>query len=147
MKPALLVFAFVALLTCAVTARALDEQVVGGLGAEDVGARLEAINALVASGDEAALALLQSMQDGELNVTPSGRVVVVRGDKVFDAASMAPIEPVPEGLDGIIVNNRIRGALDTAIPCWCTGFPPVTASAEIADRCLCPACLAAVVSG
>ena len=115
LKPALLVFAFVAALACAVSARALDEKVVAGLGAEDVGSRLEAISALVASGEEAALALLQAMQDGEVNVTPSGRVVVVRDDKVFEAATMAPIEPAPEGLDGIVVNNRIRGALDTAI--------------------------------
>jgi len=28
---------------------------------------------------------------------------------------MAPIEPAPDGLDAIVVNNRIRGALDTAI--------------------------------
>jgi len=115
LKPALLAVAFVVALAFVVPARALDEQVVAGLGAEDVGARLQAINALVASGDEAALALLQAMQDRELNVTPSGRVVVVRDDKVFDAATMAPLEPSPEGLDAIVVNNRIRGALDTAI--------------------------------
>jgi len=115
LKPVLLVFAFVAALACTAAARALDEQVVAGLGAEDMGTRLQAINALVASGEEAALALLQAMQDGEVNVTPSGRVVVVRDDKVFEAATMAPIESAPEGLDGIVVNNRIRGALDTAI--------------------------------
>jgi urea transport system permease protein len=115
LKPALLVSVFVAALACAATARALDEQLVARLGAEDVGARLEAINALVASGDEAALALLQAMQNGQVKLTLSGRVVVARGDKVFNAATMAPIEPAPEGLEGIVVNNRIRGALDTAI--------------------------------
>ena len=115
MKPALLVSAFLAALACAATARALDEEVVARLGSEDVGVRLEAINALVASGDEAAPALLQAMQDGQVKLTLSGRVVVVRGDRVFNAATMAPIEPAPEGLEGIVVNNRIRGALDTAI--------------------------------
>ncbi len=115
MKSALLVFAFVTAIASSVTARALDGQVVAGLAAEDIATRLDSINALVASGDEAALALLQAMQNGEVNVTHSGRVVVVRDDNVFDAATMVPIEPAPEDLDGVIVNNRIRGALDTAI--------------------------------
>ena len=115
MKPISLLVALFVAIVFAATAHALDEQAAAGLGAEDVGARLEAINALVATGDEAALALLQAMQDGELNVTPSGRVVIVRDGKILNAITMATLEPVPEEIDSIVVNNRIRGALETAI--------------------------------
>ncbi len=94
---------------------ALDAQVVTKLGAEDVAAKVEAIDALVATGDEAALALLQAMQDGEVAVAGGGRVVVSRDDKVFDAATMMPIEPAPEAIESIVLNNRVRSRLDRAI--------------------------------
>lgn len=96
-------------------AHALDSQVVTKLGTEDVAARVEAIDALVATGDEAALALLQAMQDGEVGVAGTGRVVITRGDKVFDAATMTPIEPAPEAIESIVLNNRVRSRLDRAI--------------------------------
>jgi urea transport system permease protein len=94
---------------------ALDAQTVAKLGSEDANAKNEAVNALVASGDEAALALLLSVQAGEASVTPAGRVVIVKGDQVFDAASMAPISPPPEQIESIVINNRMRGTLDAAI--------------------------------
>ena len=49
---------------------ALDAQTVGKLGSEDANTKNEAVNALVASGDEAALALLLSVQAGEASVRP-----------------------------------------------------------------------------
>ncbi|MFP5340940.1 MAG: urea ABC transporter permease subunit UrtB, partial [Gammaproteobacteria bacterium] len=76
---------------------------------------LAAIDALVASGDEAALTLLQAMLDGELHATPEGTIILFRDDQAFDAATMTPIDPVPEDYDGLIVNNRIRAQLDRAI--------------------------------
>jgi urea transport system permease protein len=94
---------------------ALDAQTVAKLGSEDANTKNEAVNALVASGDESALALLLSVQAGEASVTPAGRVVIVKGEQVFDAATMAPITPPPEQLESIVLNNRMRGTLDAAI--------------------------------
>ncbi|HEX4986320.1 MAG TPA: urea ABC transporter permease subunit UrtB [Burkholderiales bacterium] len=94
---------------------ALDAQTVARLGAGDIGTKIEAVNALAASGDEAALDLLQALQSGDASVTPAGRVVVARGDQVLDAATMAPIVPAPEQAEPVVVNNRLRGALDAAI--------------------------------
>ena len=102
-------------LACTNAAGALDVQTVAKLGAEDANAKNEAVNSLVASGDEAALALLQSVQAGEANVTPTGRVVIVKGSQVFDAATMAPIVPPPDQFESIVINNRLRGTLDAAV--------------------------------
>lgn len=115
LKSLLRIIALVAALACSGPVRALDAQTVAGLGADDIGTRLAAIDALVASGDEAALTLLQAMLDGELNATPDGQIILVRDDQVFDAATMAPIEPAPGDYVGLIVNNRIRAQLDRAI--------------------------------
>ncbi len=105
----------IAALACTNAAGALDEQTVAKLGADDANAKNEAVNALVASGDEAALALLLSVQAGEASVTPAGRVVIVKGDQVFDAATMAPITPPPDQFESIVINNRLRGTLDAAV--------------------------------
>jgi len=94
---------------------ALDAQTVAKLGAEDAAAKVEAVHALVASGDEEALALLQAVQAGEVAVTPEGRVVVIHGDQAFDAASRIAIAPFPEQFETIVINNRLRSALEGAI--------------------------------
>jgi urea transport system permease protein len=94
---------------------ALDPQIIARLGAEDPGARIEAIHALVATGDEAALDLLQALQDGNASVTPAGQVVFAKGDNIIDAATLTVLTPAPEALEPIVVNNRLRGALDAAL--------------------------------
>lgn len=103
------------MLACTSAFAALDPQTVAGLGSEDANTKNDAVNALVASGDEAALELLLSVQAGDASVTPSGRVVIVRGDEVLDAATMAPITPAPTQLESIVINNRMRGTLNAAI--------------------------------
>jgi len=115
LKAVLLSVAVVVALACTNAARALDAQTVARLGADDANARIESVNALVASGDEAALALLQSVQAGEASVTPTGRVVIVRGSEVFDAATMTTIVPPPDQLESMVINNRLRGTLDAAV--------------------------------
>ena len=115
LKAALINVALIAALACTNATAALDARTVAKLGAEDAGAKVEAINALVASGDEAALILLQALQAGEAGVTPAGRIVIVKGAQAFDAVTMAPIAPPPEQFENIVINNRLRGALDAAL--------------------------------
>ena len=115
LKAGLLTAALLAVLAFTNADAALDVQTVAKLGSDDATTRIEAVNALVASGDEAALALLQSVQAGEASVTPAGRVVIVKGDQVFDAATMAPITPPPDQFESIVLNNRMRGTLDAAV--------------------------------
>ncbi|MEO8164207.1 MAG: urea ABC transporter permease subunit UrtB [Betaproteobacteria bacterium] len=115
MKVALLIIALIVVLPGAHALAALDVATVTQLGSDDTNIRNDAVNALVASGDEAALALLLAVQAGEGSVTAAGRVVIVRGEQVFDAATMAPITPPPEHFESIVINNRLRGTLAAAV--------------------------------
>ncbi len=115
LKAVFVIAALVAVFAMTNARAALDVPTVTQLGSDDTNIRNDAVNALVASGDEAALALLLAVQAGEASVTPAGQVVLVQGDQVFDAASMTPITPPPEQYEGIVINNRLRGTLAAAV--------------------------------
>ncbi|HVK53801.1 MAG TPA: urea ABC transporter permease subunit UrtB, partial [Burkholderiales bacterium] len=76
--------------------------------------KVEAINALVAAGDNSALPLLQAFSDGQLQ-SANGKAFIVKDSIVIDAATGKTITPAPDGLEDIMVNNRIRRTLDSAI--------------------------------
>ena len=95
-------------------AHALDPAAVRQLAAEDGDTKLAAINRLVTEGDVAAIPLFQAMQDDALQIF-NGRVVIVTESDVKDAVTGEAVSAPPDRLESIIVNNRIRGALDTAI--------------------------------
>ena len=95
-------------------AHALDAEVVKQLAADDNEAKIEAINKLVAEGDPAAVPLLKAMQEAALQLAGS-RLVIVGDDAVKDAVSGQTIEPAPEKLETVIINNRVRGVLDSAV--------------------------------
>jgi urea transport system permease protein len=94
---------------------ALPADVVKALAFGDGDAKGKAIGDLVASGDRAALPLLQAMIDGEVQTVGEDRVLIVKGDTATDAITGAAVAPLPEGRDDVIVNNRLRRTLATAI--------------------------------
>jgi urea transport system permease protein len=96
-------------------ALALDPAVVTQLGAGEVAARVQAIEALTRSADPAGLPLLEAMRAGNLAVTPSGQVLIVEGESVKDAATFTPIEPAPGEYESVMINNRVRGQIDAAL--------------------------------
>jgi urea transport system permease protein len=95
-------------------AHALDPATVAKLASDDGGARFEAIDALAASGEETALRLLQALANGEVHVTPDSRVIIV-SDQVLDAVTLAPIDPAPDQYEAVILNNRMRARIESAI--------------------------------
>ncbi len=97
-----------------VPAQALDPDAVSGLASEDMAKRTEAIDAIAASGDETAREFLQTLLDGEVYVTEQGQIVLEHDD-VVDAITLEPLDPQPDYYDSVIVNNRMRGKLQTAI--------------------------------
>jgi urea transport system permease protein len=107
-------FLWLCLTAATPAALALDAATVRQLAAEESDAKLDAINKLVASGDPAALPVLKAMQDDTLQ-TFDGRVVIVAPEGVRDAASGEALNVPAERLEAIVINNRIRGALDTAM--------------------------------
>jgi urea transport system permease protein len=94
---------------------ALDRAIVDRLASDDMMEKLGAIEEIAVSGETAALVLLQAMQNGEIYLAEDGRAVIVSEDVLLDAATMQTIEPAPEAFAPVIVNNRIRARLQTAI--------------------------------
>jgi urea transport system permease protein len=78
-------------------------------------ARSKAIATVVASGDAGALALLQAVQDGEVKTVGEDRVLLIKGEEATDLATGQAVKPIPDNLDDIVVNNRLRRELGTGI--------------------------------
>src|SRR5712692_4702093 len=102
-------------------ARAADlAAAVAGLGGDSFAAKEKAIVALGKTGDPHAVPILQALGDDRLRVAPDGRIVVlptVGGTaRLTDAASGEELKDLaPDSLDRIIVNNRLRGAIEAAL--------------------------------
>ncbi len=104
-------------------AAALDAAVVKKLASDDVATKVEAIGMLASAADPAALPVLEALRHGNLNVAPDGRVVILDGDSAKDAATGEALAAVPEGLEQVVVNNRVRGALESAMSAFALFSP------------------------
>jgi len=74
------------------------------LAGDDPDARVAAVAAIGALGTPEAADVLRALKDDALYLLPDGRV-----------ASLAPSVPAPEGAAVIVVNNRLRAAIETAL--------------------------------
>ena len=102
---------------------AIAPKIVHDLAFGDGDARDRAIAVLVASGDARALPLLEAWRGGAAHVDASERVVLVEGDAARDALTGAAIAPFPSNIEDVIVNNRLRRELDSAINALRLGSP------------------------
>ena len=105
---------------------ALPADVVHDLAFGEGDERAKAIATLVASGDTAALPLLQAMIDGEVQTVGDKTVLIVRNDKAVDATTGQAVTPVPENREDLVVNNRLRRTLATAIASFKLASPDRT---------------------
>jgi urea transport system permease protein len=85
------------------------------LADESAGAKLAAIDGLVASGDPRAAAILTALKDDSLAVTRQGAFVIAEGDGHVDALTGAKARVDAASLEPIPINNRIRGRIDAAL--------------------------------
>ncbi|WP_124946718.1 urea ABC transporter permease subunit UrtB [Sulfurirhabdus autotrophica] len=85
------------------------------LATGDSDEKIVAINQLVSTEHPAALPVLQALKDGELNVTDNGVLVIISNEGTLNALDHSVINPAPENVEAIMINNRIRGALDAAL--------------------------------
>jgi urea transport system permease protein len=115
MKP-LLKHALAALVLClpALAHAALDPALLQPLAGDDPDARVAAVARIAATGGSDARQVLQALLDDALVATPAGQVLIVRDDQAIDAATGKAL-PVPDGADGVVVNNRLRGAVQAAL--------------------------------
>jgi urea transport system permease protein len=92
-----------------------DAAAIKQLADEDSDRKLEAISKLVADGDAAAIPLLKALQDDSLR-NFKGQLVILTADAAAkDVLSGAPVGAPPDQLQSIVINNRLRAALDSAI--------------------------------
>ena len=110
-------------LTASTSAWALDTQTIRKLADDDNAAKLQAIAALAATADPAALPALQALRDGKLYITVDGRALIDNGGSIVDAATGQQVPQSLEGLEPIGINNRIRGALDSALSAFALFSP------------------------
>ena len=92
----------------------VDTALLAPLAGDDPDARVEAIGKIGALATPAAAAILQAMQNESLYATPDGKVLIVDGEHISDAATGAAAS-LPEGADAIVINNRLRSVLQTAL--------------------------------
>jgi len=99
---------------CAAGTGAMTPELVRDLALGENDAKVQAIAAVVAGGETGALAVLQELLDGEVQ-TAGDRVLHIRGDSAIDLATGKTVTPLPEVRDDVVLNNRVRRELATAI--------------------------------
>ncbi len=106
----------VAVLACLVlghAAYALTQDEALAIASGESDARIEALGQAVAKGDERTAAFLQALADDAVKVY-AGQVWVVRDEKAIDPVTGASMA-VPSEAEEVVLNNRLRGEIDTAL--------------------------------
>src|SRR5882762_3564241 len=93
---------------------AIDPGLVERLAFGESDEKVDAVGVLVASGDERAPSFLQALADGAVQ-TAGRRVLIVTGDEGFDAVTGEKIRPLPGDREDVVVNNRLRREIDSAL--------------------------------
>ena len=108
-------FAALALSAMAWSACALAPETLHDVALGDNDAKAKAIAVAAASGDIAYLPLLQAVLDGEVQTVGDAQILLVKGDTATDLLTGKAVTPLPENRDDVVINNRIRKELRTAI--------------------------------
>ena len=104
------------LFTFPLVGKALDREDISGLASEKVMDRLKSIEKIALVGDADSIRILEALQSSEVMVTNSGQIVLENEDwDVIDAITLELLVPQPDIYDTVIVNNRMRSQLESAI--------------------------------
>ena len=104
------------LLAFPIMGKALDRADISGLASDTTMERLRAIDKIATIGDPDALRLLEALQSSEVMVTDAGQIVLENEEwDVIDAITLEVLDPQPDVYDTVIVNNRMRSQIDSAI--------------------------------
>ena len=105
---------FAALAMSAASAWALPPAAIENLATGDGDEKSAAISEILAAGDDSAAALFQSLLDGEVQFAGK-KVLIVKGDAGTDATSGKAVSPLPAEREDVLVNNRLRRELTSAL--------------------------------
>ncbi len=104
----------IAALCCGLTAaQALTMDEARGIAVGESDARVEALAKAVAQGDEKTAVYLQALSDDVVKISKD-QVIMVRDGQGKDPVTGQSVT-VPEDAEDVILNNRLRGELDTAL--------------------------------
>jgi urea transport system permease protein len=110
----LILAAVVALATHAVAA--VPKPVIEKLALGEGEDKIAAVGEVVAAADPQGLVFLQSLTNGEVQVLADKKLVfIVRDGKAVDAFTGADVSPVPEGLEDVVLPNRVRREIESAM--------------------------------
>jgi len=101
------------LLCAAAQAHALTAEAARAMAAGDTDDRIAALQAAIATPDEATVAFIRAMGDDAVKIS-GDKAIVIQGDKGVDPVTGAEV-PVPDDAEDIVNNNRMRGEFDTAL--------------------------------
>ena len=93
---------------------ALDASQLSKLAADDNDAKVAVVKYLASHPSPEAQAVLTAM-DNDALYQNQGRLLIVHDDQAMDAATLQALGPVPDSAESIIVNNRLRGAVQGAL--------------------------------
>jgi urea transport system permease protein len=93
---------------------AIDTALLKPLAGDDPDVRIEAVNRIAGLADEDAFKILNALRNDMLYAAKDGQVFVVEDGQAFNPAT-GRTGPMPQDLEGITVNNRLRGAVDRAL--------------------------------
>lgn len=96
-------------------ALALTAEDVKALALGDNEARIAIIGRLVSAGDASALPLLAALEEGIVKVAGGQQVFIVRDHSATDALTGKAVDTPPEDAEDVMLNNRVRRELGSAI--------------------------------
>ena len=95
------------------SAHALTPEEALGVSSGETDARIEALGKAVANGDDRTLNFLQALSEESVKLVGS-KAVVVRDGKALDPVNGTAADLPPDAED-VMLNNRLRGEIDTAL--------------------------------
>ncbi len=93
---------------------AIDAALLKPLTGDDPDARIEAVGKIAALANQDALRVLTALKNETAYATPNGDFLIVEEGKAFNPLTDKTGD-TPDGVDGITINNRLRGAVDGAL--------------------------------
>ena len=95
-------------------ALAEDSTLLAGLASSDSNEKIAALDQLANESPEKALSVLQALANNTLYLA-DGRLIIEEENSYQDALSGEKLTQTPENLDGIVVNNRVRKHVASAL--------------------------------
>ena len=92
-----------------------SSEAIRDLALGDADAKVTAIRALGAGGDPASLPLLKSLLDGEIQTVDDKQVLLIKGETATDMLTGKAVSPAPATRDEVIINNRLRREIGSAM--------------------------------